>query len=509
MAIEGQEQFETDNFSKGIIRSDDMRNIPESASPDTHNTRFIGQVWTSRPGFESYLDELSIDTGFDGLNGWVGNDSLIGFHEGKLYKSDEVGNEWDQIADLSFTTGTEVGSIEYLDDIYIGNAVQDFTRVQGTSYTVTAIPSNPKGNIFEVWGEKMWVAGVSLYPRTLYYSDTALADSPEKIFDFGGGTSGSELMGKQGYITGLSTTKDALIIFKNNETYYIKTFIETTLAPSIQELSSTLGCVGRKAHARVRDDVYFFTGSEIRTVSEYQGYPNLYTAPISDDVKALIKDDLAEDQGGAVMNFNDKDNLLKLWVKSTDSPVNDLCLVYHLENKTWTIDTGKTASRAVTFKDKTYWSAETFGQAYLDETGLNDDDGEVFSYRWSKDRKMYSAKGQKKFREYYIAGSMLEGSNPLVELYIDGRLIQTIEITDDDITDIPESLGGSVGVDRVGQNPWAGIIAGKKRFQKRVRFNSIGRYIQSYVEMGTAGGYIEITDEVIRYIPLPRMAERI
>jgi len=512
MAVEGLEEFYLDNFSQGLDRSDDPRNIATNSTPDTENTRFYGTMWTSRPGTEAYLNELTSVTPsltYDGLAGWVENDSLLSAFDGSIYRANEATNQWVSIHS-GLTVGEHVGFEEYLGDMYIGNAVEPFTRIVHTTYAVSTPAGAPLGDLINSWAEKMWVGGNKLFPRTLYYSRTALADHPEYIYDFGGAGSGSELLGKQGVLTGLSDTKNALIIFKDNECYYIRTFDATTLAPSIQQLSSAVGCVGKKAFTRVRDEIFFFTGSEVRYVAEFEGYPNLYTTSISKSIRRLIKDDLAEDQSDAVMEFNDEDNLLKLWVKSAGSSINDLCLVYHFdeENKTWTIDTGKAASHAVTFKGKTYFTASSFGQTYLDELGLTDDGGPITSYRWTKDRKIYSAKGLKKFREYYLAGSMSLETELTVRVYIDDILKETFTVTEADLQDTVTMPGGPIGADPIGTVPVGGVLVQTRKFQKLKKMNHIGRYIMIYVENATTGGYHEISDEVIRYKPLPRSAER-
>lgn len=506
MAIEGLEQSMYDNFAQGLDTSDDPRNIAENASPDTQNVRFWGQLWESRPGYRKHLNELS-GGGFQGLEGWEKNDSLISAHAGSIYRDN--GSAWVSVKS-GLNATAEMGFQEYLGDIYYGNAVDAFGRIQHTSYTTSEPSGAPLGNILSSWAEKMWVAGNLANPRTLYYSRTALAANPEYIYDFGGAGSGSELIGKRGVITGLDTSKNALIIFKDREVYYIKTFNSTTLAPSLEQLSGAVGCVGRKAYVKVKDDIFFFTGTEVRVVAEYEGFPNLYTTSISVPIRRFFKGELDADQSDAVMAFSDEDNLLKLWVKSDGASNNDLCLVYHLdkENKTWTVDTGKPASQAVTFKDITYWTSATLGQAWEDEFGLTDDIAYISSYRWSKNRSMYGAIGRKKFRYYYLAGSFAPDTEITVLIYIDGALHKEITIDSNDVIGFSSMGTGAIGTMPIGTTPIGGVNVELRQFERLVKINKIGRYIQTYVGSSTLGGFYRITDEGFRYLPMPRAAER-
>ena len=508
MAVENLEEFIIDNFSKGLDLSEDPRSLNEYASPDTQNVRFLGTTFYSRPGYEAYLDTLT-GSGFLGLHPWIKNDSLVSAHGGKIYRGDEITNAWIEIPG-SFNSTAEVGFQEYLGDIYLGNAVDAFTRIQHTSYTKTEPAGAPLGNIFNAWAEKMWVAGQTANPRTLYYSRTASAANPEYIYDFSGTGSGSELLGKEGNITGLSATKNALIVFKNNECYYIRTFDSTTLAPSIELLSGKNGCAGRKAYCKVKDEIYFFTGTEVRLVAEYQGYPNLYTSPISNSIRRYLTSELDADQSGAVMAFDENANLLKLWVKLEGATNYNICLVYHFDeaNKTWTIDTGKTASQAVSFGNVVYWSSSVVGRVWKDEIGSSDDVGTIEAYRWSKLRKLYSEKGRKKFRYLTLAGSMDVDTTIDIKLYIDGSLVKEETITSSDVIGDASSGIGPVGTYPVGTAPVGGVNNQIRQFEKRIKLNKIGRYVQLYIGSSTLGGWYQVTDEAYSYIPMPRATEK-
>jgi len=508
MAVENLEEYRQDNFSQGLDLSDDEINIAENASPDTENVRFYGITWGSRPGYEKYLNELS-GGGFLGLDEWIKNDSLVAAQNGSIWRGNEATSVWTSVK-AGLNASAEIGFEEYLGDIYYGNAVDAFGRITHTAYATSTPAGAPLGNILKSWAEKMWVAGNILNPRTLYYSRTALAANPERIYDFGGTGSGSELIGKKGNITGLDTTKNALIIFKDQEIYYVRTFDSTSAAPDVTLLSGAVGCVGRKAYCKVRDEIFFFTGSDVRVVSEFEGYPNLFTSSVSKSIRRFFKDQVDPDQSESVMAFDENNNLLKLWVKTVGANNNDVCLVYHLddENKTWTIDKGKPCNQATTFKNEVYWALPTVGRVHKDETGLVDDVGLIRSYRWSKKRKFYSSRGRKKLRNFSIAGKIATNTSLNVEIYVDGFLKKTIAISDGNAIGAPEGGIGAIGSAPIGTEPIGGTNVAVRDFEKIVKLNSLGRYIQTFVECTTVGGYFRITDEQYHYLPLPRAAER-
>ena len=510
MAAEGQEQRYFDDFSLGLDSSEDERNVDDKSSPDCANIRFHGRTYYTRPGYESYLDKLS-GTGFLGLDSWIKNDSLISAHNGVVYRGDASANSWTSTV-TGLGTSAEMGFLEYLGDIYYGNGVDATGRIQHTSYTASTPAGMPKGNIFTSWAEKMWIAGDPDNERTLSYGRTASAANPEYIYDFAGAGSGTELLGKRGKLTGLSVTKNALIILKDKETYFVKTFDSTTLAPNVGLLSGNVGAVGRKAYTKVGDEIYFFTGAEVRVIAEYQGFPNLYTAPISDLVRRLFRETLDKDQTGSVMAFDEENNLLKLWVKRTGSTNNDLCFVYHFDeaNKTWTVDTGKPASQATKWNKRVYWTSAVIGQCWLDEEGNTDGIGYIDVYRWTAKRRLYAAIGRKKFRMVNLAGSLdVESETEFkAEIWIDGTLHKTVTIDSDDIIGGIQSGLGAVGTFPVGQQPVGGTNAPRRNFEKIIKLNKIGRYIQIKYFSQTLGGFFQVTDELYRYLPMARSAER-
>ena len=193
----------------------------------------------------------------------------------------------------TFTAGGYFGFVVYNDILYGGNAIDSFFSFDGT--TLTFFPSLPKGNIFEVFEDRIFVSGVAAEPLSTYYSDTA---TPTTF----NGASVLKPLGTD-KMTGLLNYYGTLIMLKRKSLWKM-TFIYDQVAqaflPKLDVFNRSYGCVGPRAYTWVENDVWFFTGNEVKAF----GIQNQQTGNLGLDPSALsndIKDTLDSLNASAVV----------------------------------------------------------------------------------------------------------------------------------------------------------------------------------------------------------------
>jgi len=165
---------------------------------------------------------------------------------------------WDDLSP-TFTAGAEFGFYVYDDFLWGCNGVEDYFKWDGTTFTTYA--SAPKGNVLEIFEDRMFVTGVTAEPLSYYYS--AVADP--STFPVEGvvkplGTDHAKTM-KNYYGT--------LLLFKAASIWKLTFEYDQVLGafiPKIANQSDDYGACSRKAVAAVENDLWFFTGREVRAI---------------------------------------------------------------------------------------------------------------------------------------------------------------------------------------------------------------------------------------------------
>ena len=225
-------------------------------------------------------------------------------------------------ADKTFTAGGYFGSVEYNNDLYFGNAVDDYCKFDGS--VVTAYGSLPKGNIFEVFEDRVFVSGVTAEPLSIYYSDVA---TPTTF----NGASVLKPLGTD-KITGAVNYYGSLVILKLNSLWkmtFVYDQVASAFLPKLELLNRNYGCVGFRAYTWVENDIWFFTGVEMRAIGfkdQQAGILGLDPAVISNDIKETLKNITASEASKIVLFYNDR----KVFLCIPLSTVNDTVFVSHL-----------------------------------------------------------------------------------------------------------------------------------------------------------------------------------
>lgn len=191
---------------------------------------------------------------------------------------------WENLAP-TFTANEEFGFYVYNDDLWGCNAKENYFKWDGVQFTEYA--STPKGNVLEVFEDRMFVTGVKDQPLTIYFSNIA---APQTFTS-------------TDIVTPLGTDKvqtlrnyyGTLLIFKN-ESIWKLTFqydqVVNLFQQKIELQSNNYGACSRKAVSWVENDIWFFTGREVRAIGfkdNQIGVFGVNQSVISENIKETLK----------------------------------------------------------------------------------------------------------------------------------------------------------------------------------------------------------------------------
>jgi hypothetical protein len=327
------------NLNELIIDSNNILTAiadEEGSNDESKNEVPVNMVWQSK-------NEIVKDTGIENfanigtgiifsLYNYIKNDGTQHFIRNLgtiLQKYNSVSGNFEDIR-TGFTANKRFGYTEYDNNLYLGNGVENYFRYDGTTFTEYA--SFPKGNILTIFEDRVFIAGNPSNPSTIYYSNTGdpinfLAANIIKI-------------PKTDKITGMIKYYDSLVVFKENSVWKI-TYIWNGSAwiPSVQTLSENYGCISPKAYCWVENDIWFFTGKEVRRIgylsSGGEGILGFDPATLSEQIKETLKLCNQTYLSESCVFYNNK----KFYLSVPYGPAtnNNLTFVCHLlYNKTWT-----------------------------------------------------------------------------------------------------------------------------------------------------------------------------
>lgn len=230
------------------------------------------------------------------------------------------------------TTGARMGYAVYNNTLYCSNAVDTAFTWDGTTFTdVAAIP---KGNILAIFEDRLYVAGVTAEPLTVYYSGVGTP----------GTFSGTDLFQPLGVdiITGLENYYGFLLIFKKKSIWKVSR-VQDTLGTyyNKQELQSgKYGACSRKSIVWVENDIWFFTGKEVRAFGfkdQQTGVLGINASVISEPIKETLLTMSESALPSVSCHYNNRRFYLSVSLSTSTPTVNDTLFVCHtLYKNSWT-----------------------------------------------------------------------------------------------------------------------------------------------------------------------------
>jgi len=276
--------------------------------------------------------------------------------------------------DLSptYTADKYFGFVVYNDILYGCNGVEAYFKWDGTTFTDYA--TAPKGNVLEVFEDRMFVSGVDAEPLTVYYS---------KISDPTDWTNTAYVLKPLGTdsVTVLKNYYGQLLIFKQKSIWKL-TFIYDQVAaafvPKLEVQSNNYGACSKEAATWVENDIWFFTGREVRAIGykdQQTGVLGINQSVISEQIKETLYTISTSDYSKCVVFYNNRRFYLSVPIVGSE---NDTIFVCHLLYKsTWTKYEDRIKANAFDFMeiDGVVYSAKSvapYGVVKWDETLLND-----------------------------------------------------------------------------------------------------------------------------------------
>lgn len=230
----------------------------------------------------------------------------------------------------TFTSDAQFGYQVYNDDLYLGNGVESLFKWNGTTFTEYA--SAPKGNILQVYEDRLFIAGVTAEPLTSYYSNAGIPTT----------FTPTDLIKPLGTdrINGLINYYGTLLIFKQNSIWKV-TFVfsqdVSLFIPKYELQSQNYGACSIRAVTWVENDVWFFTGKEVRSIGykdQQIGILGVNNSVISDSLKETLSKIKTENYSKVVVFYENRRFYLQVVEASADSGTTFVCHLLYQNN--WT-----------------------------------------------------------------------------------------------------------------------------------------------------------------------------
>lgn len=191
--------------------------------------------------------------------------------------------QWETLQ-FDWTEGAEFGFTEYDDVLYGGNAVDDSFLFDGAEIIKDA--TVPKGNVLEVFEDRLFITGNKENPLSYYYSNVAepLTFATDSVL---------KPLGTDPAIT-MKNYYGSLLLFKEKSIWkmtFVYNQVVALYLPQIVNQSRNYGACSPNAVVWVENDIWFFTGRELRALGftdNQAGVFGVNESVISEQIKQTI-----------------------------------------------------------------------------------------------------------------------------------------------------------------------------------------------------------------------------
>lgn len=244
--------------------------------------------------------------------------------------------------------------------LFLGNGYDALKKYTGSG-APTDLANRPKGNILDVYNERLIVTGDPVNQYTLYYSQIG---NPEYF-------PATNVIRPKGFdiISGHAVWNDKGIILKERS-IWAYTFTSSG-SVALDEVPSATGCISRNAITEVEGEIWYFDGKEIQSLGAAENQIGvLRTKSVSFPINNLLAD-LTQAQARSATMTNDGK-----YVRFSVPDAN-LMFEYDIRYSTWTTITGISAASFLVDQDvHWYYGDSTTGTVYrMDIAGHYADGG--------------------------------------------------------------------------------------------------------------------------------------
>lgn len=416
-------------------------NLPNNASPYLRNARLD---WTSTRNrkWHSLFSTLATWSYPKGIVSYLrtvsSNDRLIVRHNQDTNKKlVSIDSSWTATA---IDTSTDITSDNRMffqnvwDDLYCMNGVDDFGKLNWTTYTTPSTGiANFSPSFSEVFNGSHFASWWSDNPNIVYKS---VADDYE---DFN--SAWSDTFTFQETITWLRANDQALFYFTNNS-------ISVTWVWDIQEIWWAISYITRPLEVKewavnnatiiaVWVNIFYLTPSnKINIIARWSNLDGFESLPLSHrkyEGIDKIMDTLDSDQSSWFAYYLPKENLIKRHLKTIDATFNDICIIYDINKDKFLVDTNKYFYGWIFHKWNNYTISMIEGKVFYDEYWQDDEDSAIPFEYWTKEFYLSDPTFKKILWETRTLLDINELCELTQDIYIDWELQDTKTINKDNL----------------------------------------------------------------------------
>jgi hypothetical protein len=230
----------------------------------------------------------------------------------------------------TFTADAQFGYQVYNDVLHLGNGVESLYTWNGTTFTEYA--SAPKGNILQIFEDRLFISGVTAEPLTAYYSNVAIPTT----------FTGTDVVKPLGTdtIQSLINYYGTLLIFKENSIWKLTFVYDQVVAlfvPKLELQSQNYGACSKRAVTWVENDVWFFTGTEVRSIGykdQQIGILGVNNSVLSDSLKQTLSKIQTSNYSKVVVFYENRRFYLNVVEASATTGTTFVCHLLYQNN--WT-----------------------------------------------------------------------------------------------------------------------------------------------------------------------------
>lgn len=271
------------------------------------------------------------------------------------------------------TVDLKMSYVVYNDVLYCSNGTDTVFSYDGSGFTDRA--TIPKGTILEIFEDRLYVSGVTAEPLSVYYSNITTITT----FDV------ADVFKPLGVdvVTSLKNYYGALLIFKKKSIWKVTRVQDVSgTYYNKQELQSNrYGACNRFSVVWVENDIWFFTGREVRAFGfkdQQTGVLGLNSSVLSEPIKETLLTIPETNYPYISCHYNNRKFYLAVGLTSATYTLNDNLFVCHtLYKNSWTkyVSRDKAKCTELYSINNTVYSIKNvtpFATLKWDDTLLND-----------------------------------------------------------------------------------------------------------------------------------------
>ena len=234
-------------------------------------------------------------------------------------------------------------------------------------------------------------------------------------------------------VTGLRGNLERLWIFTDENIEYIDpntiSSVWSTTNIFSQKFAQNQQIINHECVVPVWSKLFYITkGKKIRAINYTAGIAQLQVSDVSDvplvGIDWFMQEDLANTQEDCVGIFDDERNLIKRYMKTRYSLVNDICVAYDVINTAFLCDDNKNFGTITNVGSRIFATTSTkSNQVFEEETGGSDYGKKITCVYETQDMRQWQSNLKKFYRGAEFGGKINDFTQIEAESYVDGRSV--------------------------------------------------------------------------------------